>query len=239
MAPAAAMHVECAVSAGTVSARGRREAARRCRGHLVQNGVASRPTAVRCSSGRALRRAPHVRRVRDTTGVGIPAHRLEQLLERQSPMRDSSHHHSSNTLEFNSGGLGLGLSIARGIARTAAGCAPRAAGRAARSLSHPARAGGTGAGSPPDGGALAHASILRTLAALALLTLSRPAPRAPTRRSACACAGCSISRFAQRQPRRRARASTRSPPTRNRAESACGCSPRAPRRRTSTCSRRR
>ena len=31
-------------------------------------------------------------------------------------MRDSLHHHSSSTLEFDSAGMGLGLSIARGIA---------------------------------------------------------------------------------------------------------------------------
>jgi signal transduction histidine kinase len=84
--------------------------------HLVQNGIRFTPDGGQVLVwARADDEHAYVE-VRDT-GVGIPAHRLEQLLERQSPVRDSAHHHSSNTLEFNSAGLGLGLSIARGIAR--------------------------------------------------------------------------------------------------------------------------
>ena len=52
--------------------------------------------------------------VRDT-GVGIPPDRQKHVFERLSVVRDSLHHHSSSTLAFNSAGLGLGLSIARGI----------------------------------------------------------------------------------------------------------------------------
>ena len=48
-------------------------------------------------------------------GVGITPDRLRQLLDRHSPVHDSLHHHSSSTLEFNSAGLGLGLTITRGI----------------------------------------------------------------------------------------------------------------------------
>lgn len=49
------------------------------------------------------------------TGVGIEPERRERLFERSFNVRDSLHHHSSGTLEFNSAGLGLGLPIARGI----------------------------------------------------------------------------------------------------------------------------
>jgi signal transduction histidine kinase len=37
------------------------------------------------------------------------------VFERAFLVRDSLHHHSSSTLEFNSSGMGLGLSIASGI----------------------------------------------------------------------------------------------------------------------------
>lgn len=48
-------------------------------------------------------------------GVGIEPERHDQIFERGVVVRDSRHHHSSTTLEFNSAGLGLGLAIARGI----------------------------------------------------------------------------------------------------------------------------
>lgn len=48
-------------------------------------------------------------------GVGIEPERQAQIFERGFVVRDSRHHHSSTTLEFNSAGLGLGLAIARGI----------------------------------------------------------------------------------------------------------------------------
>ena len=55
-----------------------------------------------------------VLQVRDT-GIGIPEEKFNDLFERSFMVRDSLHHHSSNTLEFKSAGLGLGLAIVRGI----------------------------------------------------------------------------------------------------------------------------
>jgi len=52
--------------------------------------------------------------VRDN-GVGLDAEQQRRVLEGALGLRDSLHHHSSSTLEFNSAGMGLGLSIARGI----------------------------------------------------------------------------------------------------------------------------
>jgi signal transduction histidine kinase len=49
------------------------------------------------------------------TGIGIATEYQDKLFEKGFVLRDSLNHHSSNTLEFKSAGLGLGLSIARGI----------------------------------------------------------------------------------------------------------------------------
>jgi len=49
------------------------------------------------------------------TGVGIPADRRERVFERAVTMNEAINHHSSSTLDFNSAGLGLGLSSALGI----------------------------------------------------------------------------------------------------------------------------
>jgi signal transduction histidine kinase len=51
----------------------------------------------------------------EDTGIGIEPEQQKQLFTRAYVMRDVMHHHSSNTLEFRSAGLGLGLAIARGI----------------------------------------------------------------------------------------------------------------------------
>jgi signal transduction histidine kinase len=51
----------------------------------------------------------------EDTGIGIPEERLHALFDRAWQAQRSDHHHSSNKLEFNSAGLGLGLSITRGI----------------------------------------------------------------------------------------------------------------------------
>ncbi|MCC6350000.1 MAG: HAMP domain-containing protein [Candidatus Eisenbacteria bacterium] len=111
-----AVRVECAISAGAVFADVDGARLRDAVGHLVRNGIRFTPDGGQVLVwARSDERQLYIE-VRDT-GVGIPPRRLEQLLERQSPVRDSANHHSSNTLEFNSAGLGLGLSIARGIAR--------------------------------------------------------------------------------------------------------------------------
>lgn len=52
--------------------------------------------------------------VRDS-GIGIARDKLDEVLRRSFSVRDSLNHHSSGTLEFNSAGLGLGLTLARGI----------------------------------------------------------------------------------------------------------------------------
>lgn len=82
--------------------------------HLISNGIRFTP-----DHGCVTIRAVHtenelVLEVRDT-GVGIPPDKLGHIFERSFIVRDSRHHHSSSRLEFNSAGLGLGLSIARGI----------------------------------------------------------------------------------------------------------------------------
>ena len=82
--------------------------------NLIRNGVRFTP-----DGGHVVVRA---RRTGDRVllevmddGVGIAPERLRLLLDKHAPVRDSLHHHSSSTLEFNSAGLGLGLSITRGI----------------------------------------------------------------------------------------------------------------------------
>ena len=49
------------------------------------------------------------------TGVGIPEEQRAHIFERAVTIGDALHHHSSTQLDFNSAGLGLGLSIALGI----------------------------------------------------------------------------------------------------------------------------
>lgn len=82
--------------------------------NVVSNGIRFTPDggAVRV---RATREGPDLLLEVSDTGVGIAADRVAHVFERSTGLRDSLHHHSSSTLEFNSAGLGLGLPIARGI----------------------------------------------------------------------------------------------------------------------------
>ena len=82
--------------------------------NLIRNGIRFTPDggAVRV---RARREAEWLVIEVADTGIGMPAEQRQRLLDRAATLRDPRHHHSSQTLEFNSGGLGLGLPIARGI----------------------------------------------------------------------------------------------------------------------------
>jgi len=48
-------------------------------------------------------------------GVGIAPERLDHLFDHAVVVSDAIHHHSSSRLDFNSKGMGLGLSIAQGL----------------------------------------------------------------------------------------------------------------------------
>jgi signal transduction histidine kinase len=83
-------------------------------GNLVRNAIRFTPDR---GTVDVLARREHawlVVSVRDT-GVGIPEGKQAQIFGRSFMARDSLHHHSSSTLEFNSAGLGMGLAIVRGI----------------------------------------------------------------------------------------------------------------------------
>ena len=82
--------------------------------NLVRNGIRFTPDGGKVSVT-ARRDGEWLEvRVRDT-GVGIPREKQAYVFGRAHLLRDWRHHHSSGTLEFNSAGLGLGLSIALGI----------------------------------------------------------------------------------------------------------------------------
>jgi signal transduction histidine kinase len=88
--------------------------------NLVRNGIRFTPDGGRVTV--RVTRDEHTLEiaVRDS-GVGIPRERQRHVFERSFMVRDSHHHHSSSSLEFNSAGLGMGLSIAAGIARAHGG----------------------------------------------------------------------------------------------------------------------
>jgi signal transduction histidine kinase len=87
---------------------------------LVTNGIRFTPDQGRVEVQARRERDELVLEVTDT-GVGIEPHKLSHIFDRSFIMRDSRNHHSSSHLEFNSAGLGLGLSIARGIAQAHGG----------------------------------------------------------------------------------------------------------------------
>ena len=82
--------------------------------HVLANGVRFTPDGGKVRL-RAWRDPTHlVIEVKDN-GVGIPEDKLSQLFASGVAIRETLLHHSSAGLEFNSAGLGLGLSITRGI----------------------------------------------------------------------------------------------------------------------------
>ena len=82
--------------------------------NLIRNGIRFTPDGGRVIVRACLDEEMIVIEVEDN-GIGIPEERLQRLSDRAWQAPPSDHHHSSNTLEFNSAGLSLGLSITRGI----------------------------------------------------------------------------------------------------------------------------
>ena len=82
--------------------------------NLVKNGIRFTPDGGRVEVRSSWRGGVLEIEIRDT-GVGISPEEQANIFEKGFVVNDSLNHHSSNTLEFNSAGLGLGLSIARGI----------------------------------------------------------------------------------------------------------------------------
>lgn len=83
--------------------------------NLVRNAIRFTPDGGEVHITTRREGSELVVKVRDT-GVGIPEERQKDLFTRSVMVRNSLNHHSSTTLEYNSQGLGLGLSIVRGIA---------------------------------------------------------------------------------------------------------------------------
>jgi len=88
--------------------------------NLVRNAIRFTPDHGRIEV-RARRGPSSLEVVVSDTGVGIEPERQSHLFERSFMVRDSLHHHSSSRLEFNSAGLGMGLSIADGIVKAHGG----------------------------------------------------------------------------------------------------------------------
>jgi signal transduction histidine kinase len=82
--------------------------------NIVRNGIRFTPDGGRVDVRGWRDRGALVIEVRDN-GVGMTAEQRSHLFDRALLLHDSLNHHSSSTLAFNSAGLGLGLSIARGI----------------------------------------------------------------------------------------------------------------------------
>jgi signal transduction histidine kinase len=82
--------------------------------NIVRNGIRFTPDGGRVAV-RARRRGTELEITITDTGIGISPEHQATLFDASHSARSSLNHHSSSGLEFNSGGLGLGLSIARGI----------------------------------------------------------------------------------------------------------------------------
>ncbi len=82
--------------------------------HLVRNGIRFTPDGGQVRV-RARRHADELEIAVADTGIGIQPERQPTLLDMSYAGQSSLNHHSSTRLEFNSAGLGVGLSIARGI----------------------------------------------------------------------------------------------------------------------------
>ena len=82
--------------------------------NLVRNAIRFTPDGGRIEV-RAYRQSSDVVIEVHDSGIGIEESRLKKLFTRSATARNSLHHHSSSTLEFNSAGIGLGLVLARGI----------------------------------------------------------------------------------------------------------------------------
>jgi signal transduction histidine kinase len=82
--------------------------------NLVRNGIRFTPDGGSVEVSALREGGILIIEVADS-GIGIPEDQARVLFDRAVMIRDSRHHHSSDTLEFKSEGLGLGLPIARGI----------------------------------------------------------------------------------------------------------------------------
>ncbi|HNW91604.1 MAG TPA: hybrid sensor histidine kinase/response regulator [bacterium] len=80
---------------------------------LLLNAIRFTPDGGRITVTSATSGGRHTISVADT-GIGIPPEEHERIFERFYQLKDAMTHHSG-TIEFLSGGLGLGLSIARAI----------------------------------------------------------------------------------------------------------------------------
>lgn len=82
--------------------------------HLVTNGIRFTPDGGRVSVRAEVADGRCTIAVADT-GVGMSESNVESLRSHGAAERDAAHHRSAVGLEFGSGGLGLGFSLARGI----------------------------------------------------------------------------------------------------------------------------
>jgi signal transduction histidine kinase len=82
--------------------------------NLIRNGIRFTPDGGHVTV-RARRGDVELEIAVQDTGVGIEPERQQHLFEHAFMVRDSANHHSSSSLEFNSAGMGMGLSIASGI----------------------------------------------------------------------------------------------------------------------------